>query len=210
MFAPAPWFKRLSKIVLECTPVAAALLIGVYLLASRDWHGDPQAAALAVQQRAEPAEKADAAALITSTHAALVPGKVTPPVIEPRERIVEPPPQPEPRPKPAAHKPAPSPARAPHRAAAAPPHAAAAEQPSTRGVDLPPPLAVEPSAAANEASEPQPEQPKSWGRRFAEATYLKDAADMTVNASMAVARVGVETFDKMASAAGSLIPDFRK
>ena len=71
-------------------------------------------------------------------------------------------------------------------------------------------IAVEPSAAANEASEPQPEQPKSWGRRFAEATYLKDAADMTVNASMAVARVGVETFDKMASAAGSLIPDFRK
>lgn len=190
MLAPAPWFKRLSKIVLECTPVAAALLIGVYLLVSHDW-SEPPANVLAVQPSAQPGEKADAAALITSTHASLVPGKVTPPVIEPRERIVETPPPPEPKLH-AAHKPA-----------------------TTKSAQRPAPAPAGTRVAATEpapvdVTEAKPEEKKSWGRRFAEATYLKDAADMTVNASMTVARVSVDTFDKVASAAGALIPDFRK
>ncbi|HEY0439867.1 MAG TPA: hypothetical protein VGD36_07300 [Xanthobacteraceae bacterium] len=207
MLAPVPWFKRLSKIVLECTPVAAALLIGLYLVANHDWSGQPQPNVLAVQPDAGPAEKADAAALITSTHASLVPGKVTPPVIEPRERIVETPPPPEPKPHSATtHKPAAA-KTAQRTPAAAGTRVATAEPAADRGIDLPPP-AGEPAAA--EATEPKPEEKKSWGRRIAEATYLKDAADITVNASMTVARVSVETFDKVTSAAGSLIPDFRK
>lgn len=206
MLAPAPWFKRLSKIVLECTPVAAALLIGVYLLVSHDW-SKPPANALAVQPSAQPGEMADAAALITSTHASLVPGKVTPPVIEPRERIVETPPPPEPKLH-AAHKPATT--KSAQRPAPAPAgtRVAATEPAADRGVDLRPAPGVEPIPV--DVTEAKPEEKKSWGRRFAEATYLKDAADMTVNASMTVARVSVDTFDKVASAAGSLIPDFRK